>query len=73
MLGLGGGTSRGTTRKAVSDDPAPARSWLPVAGGAIWVTPRAGRSRCRTALLPTAGAIAVLSAGPLARRPASRK
>jgi len=37
MLGLGEGTSRGTTRKAVSDDPVPARSWLPVAGGAIWI------------------------------------
>jgi hypothetical membrane protein len=36
MLGLGEVTTRGTARKA-SGDAAPAGSWLPVAGGAIWI------------------------------------
>jgi hypothetical protein len=54
MLGLGEGTTRGTTNKMASGDAAPARP-----RASLWVL--------------MIGIIAVLSAGTLARRPASRK
>jgi hypothetical protein len=44
MLGLGEGTTRGTTSKVASGHAAPARPWIPVAGRAIW---------CRRARQPT--------------------
>ena len=61
MLGLGEGTTGGTTSKVASGDPAPARrrASLWVLMTSLWVL--------------MISIIAVLSAGTLARRPASRK